>query len=507
MGSFREAPSADIQFYSSDPKAGHSNFAFVDQHFGSKPVVRRIFSIARKLGFQSLSIESLTEDACSNLALENESLRLRSSNFTRSRVWRICFYKTPEGNIPGEENGDFLGYCIIKKDVFSSETDSMIHVYEAVIQSPRTAEQNNFVHLRREYPVRTPFGVRSVRGVLYAQQNDRTFVCAHVALRAILATCLPEADITYSKINALLGIDHQNRKLGAGEGLSPDEIQAVLNHHGIAFETLKNEPDQQVDFPGDFQRELYGIIESRRPALLGFQLDSRDPSIPAARHLIPVIGHTFNEDTWVADAARAYFAGGLHYYPSENWLSTFLIHDDNFGPWLCLPRHYLAKKNFRLMIGITAKPLAHTSTEIEAIALSYFSTCAQLYSSEAGQWLGRFCAFSETGLLVLRTIHVTKTQYLAHLNATLENDPEAANAFLSPLPETFWMVEASAPELFAASRRKFGEVLLSDDVSLQGHLDLSLLIAFRLPGVLANFQNGCLTPQILKNNHHAPLFS
>jgi len=116
---------------------------------------------------------------------------------------------------------------------------------------------------------------------------------------------------------------------------------------------------------------------------MGFEMSGAS----SARHIIPVIGHTFNEDTWVAPATRDYFDGGLSYYPSENWLSTYVVHDDNFGPY-------------------------------------------------------------------------------------------------------FWMVEASAPELFSATRRKFGEILIKSDVLAPKSLNWSLFLLARLPGEIVRLKPG-----------------
>src|SRR5262249_36482969 len=150
---------------------------------------------------------------------------------------------------------------------------------------------------------------------------------AHVALRSALSTVLPTKDVGYFEINQVCGIDHRTRSVGDGGGLEPGEMEAVLKHFGVAYDKVVHEPNQNLLLPTDFQRHLYGVIESGYPSLVGFELDNN--SAGGGRHVIPVLGHTFNEDTWLPDAQRAYFGGNLAYYSSENWLSTFLVHDDN----------------------------------------------------------------------------------------------------------------------------------------------------------------------------------
>jgi hypothetical protein len=63
-----------------------------------------------------------------------------------------------------------------------------------------------------------------------------------------------------------------------------------------------------------------------------------------------------------------------------------------------------------------------------------------------------------------------------------ETGPDAIEKARMILPKWFWMVKASAPELFSATRRKFREVLLSVGQAVPKPMDFSLLLALRLPG-------------------------
>jgi len=69
------------------------------------------------------------------------------------------------------------------------------------------------------------------------------------------------------------------------------------------------------------------------------------------------------------------------------------------------------------------------------------------------------------------------------------------------------MVETSAPELFAATRRKFGEILVAAD-NPPAPLTASLLIAARLPGlVIVNPGTGSLEVRPTQMFGHTPLFT
>lgn len=489
MFNFREVKGTQVDWVATAKEDGFSNFLYVDKYFYASPVLRRIFSLARKLNYKSLVVEEITEEECGLLAAENVALSIRESKFTGSKVRRLLFLKVGVGVTV--ENGDLLGYAVFKEDRIDGQAVPAFHVYESVMVPARAASQNNFIHCSRVYEIKSSLGDFSVRGVLYAQQNDLTFVCAHVCLRTVLASVLPEGDVSYAKINEIAGVDHRSLKVGGdGSGLGPDQMGAVLADFGLEYSKIIHEPkDQALSLPGDYQSDLYGAIESGQPALLGFEL-----SDSSGRHIIPVIGHTFNEDTWVAPASRAYFEGGLSYFPSENWLSTYVVHDDNFGPYYCLPRHFLGKDNFRLILSLKRQATKTESVESEAIALAYLKAVSGALL-DGNDWLKRFKAYAKSGLLVLRALLVTRDEYIAHVSRSKcwdggETDGGCLEAMRAELPDYFWMVEASAPELFSATRRKFGEILLRSDVEAPKHLDWSLFLLARLPGGVVRLTPG-----------------
>jgi hypothetical protein len=505
MVGFRSAKGSALEWLPTGIQTGFSNFRFIDERFHSSPVLRRLFSLARKLGYESLVIEEIDEAACDLFEEETAALAIREPRFQQSRVFRLLFLKCPPDSVL--EPDDLLGYAVFKEDYFRSETDPRFHVYEAVMTPFRQASVNNFIHCARFYDVESAVGTLYTKGVLYAQQNDLTFVCAHVALRTALASILPEADISYARINKLIGVDHAIRKVGNGVGLSPDDMEAIAKGCAVPHKKIIHEPGiAGLALPGDFQRDLYGFIESGQPALLGFEFDG-SPS----RHIIPVIGHTFNEDTWVAESARSYFDGGLKYFPSENWLSTYVVHDDNFGPYYCLPRHYLKKENFRIVLGLQRHETVIQAVDAEAVALVYLNAIAGLLTTSDGGWLERFKAFADADLLVLRPLLIHRDEYLTHLSACgcwsgMETDPEAIEKVRLILPEWLWMVEASAPELFSATRRKFGEVLIRADLAVPKPMDISLLLGLRLPGQFLNIEGQTLQRIDTGTTAHVALF-
>ena len=103
---------------------------FVEENYGSNPVLRRIFSLARKHGYRSLVIDEITESDCALLVQENKALAARRPDFLRSEVHRIAYFKSPQGHQPGPS--DFVGYVVFKRDYFSTQAQPRVHVFESV---------------------------------------------------------------------------------------------------------------------------------------------------------------------------------------------------------------------------------------------------------------------------------------------------------------------------------------------------------------------------------------
>jgi hypothetical protein len=90
--------------------------------------------------------------------------------------------------------------------------------------------------------------------------------------------------------------------------------------------------------------------------------------------------------------------------------------------------------------------------------------------------------------------------------ASIEND--FCQRLRNVLPGFFWMVEVSAPELYATTRRKFGEILVAADKPGPPPFSPSLFLAARLPGlILVNAGTGSLDVGHSQLRGHTDLFT
>jgi len=483
--------SDDIQWYDAVATVGgHSNFRFVDESYESRHTVRRIFSLARKLGFRSFCVETVLPDT-DWLQEEDANLRSRNCGFKESKVERISFFETDvarakRGLISPKE---YIGYVVVKRDVCKSVDRSRLYVYESVLPTYRD-EKLTFLHCCQQYQVQYRFGTFGVTGALYAQQNGLTFVCAHVALRSVLSLVLENGDISYAEINRLAGISVSDGDIGMGKGMSSLQLEKVLREKGVIFRKIGYDPKNK-DLRQDYSQYLYGFTESNCPSILTFNTKK-------SAHAIPVVGHTFDEDMWPPDA-DGYFIEKKKHYSSERWVGSFLIHDDNYGPYLCLPKKYLDDTPV-IIYGLSVERDALGFDTAEFVAsewLNSFANTVKLLPN--ADWYNRFVVYAKHKMLVLRPVLVDKSAYLHHLP---KSSNKTALERLNNLPETFWVVEASFPELFSGTRAKVGDAVLSCHL----HEDFSgkvTPILLRLPGLI--YFNGDSEITAFGDDYHSPL--
>lgn len=507
------SPTRDTQYYARtttgntpqfiDLQRPYSNFDFVDNEFQGLPSLRRIMSQVRQHGGRTMVSEEIQRSE--DLQQENEDIRLRYPDFKPIKTVRLSFYKKNFSTQRGLANaGDsFLGYVIIRQmDI--PNMDRKTYIFESVLRPSQPITK--FIRGDQEWICSIGGCDFRAKGYLYAQQNGITNVCAHVALRTAVRR-FRQDDMTYREMNNLIGVDHVNKKVGDGSGLSTQDMIKVLESAGarcmvVDYTTPGGDKDK---IP--FQKILYGSIESGFPAIVVFQM-ADEPSIC---HAIPVFGHTFDEDTWVYRAESSYFRVGPQtlYIPSESWVSTYIAHDDNWGSNFRIPRGYLHTRRYCdgvasdakiclmdigcvvYVIGTRPQEVEMDPLQAEAIGVDYlFSMLPQLPDLEHA-WNNRLLEYSNNNQLVIRPILVKCRDYKEHLKKIRDWDKNKSKVSIVIDDDWWlWLVELSVPELFPANRRKVGEVVLRAEHKPTCFRDFKNLLFARIPGFFALYIGG-----------------
>lgn len=491
MDRHRLVASGNIVSLSLAPK--FSCFDWVDQHLAPTDAILRCFSLARILGAKSFIAEDIPAKGI--IHEENEEIKVLMPDFAMEGLKRASFWA--EGpDVPTTAGANtLLGYAIFKRDKVPSRSVDGWHVFEAVFC--KYPHLHNCVPNPGVYRVRVGDNTHEIKGVLYAQQNGLNKVCAHVALRSLLSRRIPAGDVSYAEINRLA--KQADPKYAPPGGLGPRHIRPILRHFKVPFRDIdyddleKKPATKDIRKTHPFQKFVYAGIESGCGALLGFSMAG--PKAPVERHIIPFYGHTFNKDTWVPDADIAYFnvGGGLGYVQSESWTSSFLGHDDNFGPNLCIPRLYIFPGKADYVVELLHDQVKYSGVQAEAVSLLFLDSLRPHIAKSENPWMVRLtkAASSEVSRVVLRTVCISRSAYIQHVRD--EKDwhgrqelPELVDVLGKVLPTMLWVAEVSLPHVFPATENKLGEILLNPFVSFdpQKPFNCGIFILARLPGCL-----------------------
>jgi hypothetical protein len=484
-----------------------SSFSFIDNDYGGSTAIRRLFSLARSNGAQTLAIEKIPPVGI--IASENAEIKKYYPDHHMPDLHRISFWRSAfQGAKTDVKSIDqFIGYAILKHDIVPSKidlaTDSYYdrwHVFEAVFE--KFQHPHNCVPSPCSYSVLVDNTHLQIKGLLYAQQNGLNKACAQVALRSLISRIRPN-DISYKEINDFASPLTSHFK--PENGLNVRQMRTVLNGLNIPFRDMDYSQykfryfierhfrfinKMRKTYP--YQNYLYAGVESGTGALVGFRLTSDG----GGKHIIPFYGHTFNKDTWAPDADLTYFRVGknLEYISSQYWTSSFLGHDDNFGANYCVPRLYLEPSNVDYVVELLKPKFVIRGVQAEGLSLYLLHSVLNQIDTTSNIWLERLARYDQYSRIVLRAVAVEKSVYINHIKSIRdwEGHAEKADAielFDKGLPDAFWVVEISLPQLFPANESKLGEVVIHGKKELDINDIHKHLLYVRLPGAYYMLSN------------------
>ncbi|MEX2581192.1 MAG: hypothetical protein WD342_19195 [Verrucomicrobiales bacterium] len=477
-----------------------------DQH----TPLARICSQAREHGASSIVVETLPE--IGDLKEENSELK-------RKNVWngdhlakRVSFFRSQinsSRDIDEATENDFIGYFIWKADFGKgSAKRAKRRIYEAVV--PPIPAPWRCVRGGKLWECRVANRIFTVRGHLFCQQNEVTNVCAHAAVRTVVSTYHKDGDMSFHEMNGILREISQEEDVDISKGIQIPYLIELLERSGAECSVYECHDLVAPKISVNYQRWTYECIESGFPAILVFGDSFGRSSGEPFLHSVPVFGHTFNPDMWLPRAETTHFrnAHKLDFIPSDYWMGSFIGHDDNFGPNYSIPRHYFRSMRpalndhpqYPFLEGIACvigtRP-AHVKmrglyAEIIAMALlQRFEKKPSITATKESPWRGRLFDHIKKNYIVLRTIHLSKADYISHLSKlrgwddTERFPSELVEQTMAELPPTFWLIELSVPELFSANKRKLGEMLIRSDAPHSDFNDHNLWSSFlgaRIPG-------------------------
>jgi hypothetical protein len=454
--------------------------------------LKRIFQLVLAQGCKTILVENDYKDKEWSSEYDHFYGKLFKS-YSRGTK-RLHFFKEAEltnsdiSNLAGFQDS-YLGFCVLRPLEGQKVVNAIIKPME-----DKNTPCKSFILCQETFPVEINVNNNiqklSIMGFPFIQQDGQAGCCAHAALmmadRFLVQQKNTETGETaephFVKTIAdyVSSVPSTNRRNPTG-GLGPFEISEALRKMGYSPLVYHYSKNERGLFPSE--RIIYHYLESKIPIYLSIPTEG-------GRHALTVIGHSFEPDTWWALAEIEYLKrrpSGGNYHCSTSWIPNFIVHDDNFGPYLTVPKEYLWKSEQEGGLTVVI-PLPHKIIDeqdhsekivnmngewAEMLACSLLESTLSLYgcpipeneagvnsnqpiNSETKKWLDRLFEHYKRKDLVLRTCLISRNKLLndyipSHL---IQKYKEIK------LPAKVWLTEISIPEIFGQFRLRLGEILM-----------------------------------------------
>ncbi len=391
----------------------------------------------------------------------------------------------------------YLGYLILRPLPTQKVCEAMIKTPEG--RNPTTY----FLTCKSEFSSEINGNKFKIESTPFIQQDGLTGVCAHACLKMALYYLIqqfPTFKDKERKLPTLPEIDEISQEImldtpistHRASGLWIPHIRKVIkeaNCNSLIYDFTKQERDGMLFYEYEPDELIYWYMESGFPVIIGFQTEE-------SGHAVVVIGHTFNANAWWPEAKTDYyrkvFPDRPHCLESFAW-TNFIIHDDNFGPYLTTPTQFPLVTIIAIpipeeieinILPEEAEKIAYSKIEPETF-FSKIKITPEDFKEKTIQWIELFWKHFAEGKLVLRTFLMESEKFKENFQRT-DGIPSIIKKVYDeiPLPEKIWVTEISIPELFAHKRMRLGEIIIDPTcpTNIYGY-DTSIL-CIHLPGII-----------------------
>lgn len=459
--------------------------------FGSDPPLKRIFQTVLSQDCKTILQENDHEDkewTSEHRTFYKKLFKKYSDKTTRLHFFTSKLYKKDLTNL-GKYQETYLGFCVLRP----LESQRVVNAVIKPIED-KNYPKRWFLLCKQVFPVEinTDKGDPQhleVDGFAFIQQDGQLGSCSHVALamadRYLIKEEKPERKnkphepfLVGDIVKSVSSVSEIQRLIPTG-GLRPMQISEALKKMG--YYPLVYEYGQDKERPIPPERVIYHYLESKIPIIVG---------IPTAsgKHALTVIGHSFEPDLWWALAEKPYYnsrPSGVDHHCSTTWLQNFIVHDDNFGPYLTIPKEFIwGVARHTLVIMVPLPPNVNiTGEEAESLAYGLLLASATGVANEEtnitqqdGEYFNIFYEHLKNEDLVLRTWLLPSEQFKKQYVS-----PAVADYYKNlKMPKKIWLTEVSIPELFCQARLRLGEVIIDPTAAKTR----TCFLAIHLPGYM-----------------------
>lgn len=474
----------------------HISSAFcLTQQFGSTSALSRVFQLVARQNCKTVLVE---EDYFDEEYTEEYNV-FYSKLFHKypGETKRLHFFASSninEANLK-ENQHSYLGFCTIR----NLPTRRVLSAVIKPIEDTRKPKESFLIckyNCKVDITLQYDNGKEAnhelyVKGFPFIQQDGHVSRCAHAALAVVDSFFAGKGDFnrnSYSMtcIGKLASYCEKAPNNSLSKGLSPLQIELALRKMGynpliyqygnVIAECKKVLPEKIVHY----------YLESEIPIIIGFPTEK-------GKHAITIIGHSFDPHDWWQLAEKSYYgiADSHTYYSSSCWIPSFIIQDDNMGPYLNMSKSFLQKKSKDHLLIIVPLPIDVNLTGQNAEQYS-FSFLTKLFSAKYmalpsfKKLIDKIKSNKDTknlyrelekslkaDRLIIRTYLVDSKKFKGTLS---EHLGEIYNDL--KMPKYVWVTEISTPELMSKSMR-LGEMIIDSTSPPKFHPNL---LAVHLPG-------------------------
>ncbi|MDI6734829.1 MAG: papain-like cysteine protease family protein [bacterium] len=354
------------------------------------------------------------------------------------------------------------------------------------------------VQKKSSYFVTCKNSFQGIEGVPFIQQDLMTGRCAHACLSMISKTLSLKAGnpfLTFKEIRELVGNTHT-----PASGLNFNEAKSVIKGMDCSPQSYDYSIKDPSYSPYEPEEIIYQYIESQIPVYVGLRLED-------GGHSIVVIGHTFDSNAWWPEASGGYYKHKKSLYFKSPIFTDFIIQDDNFGPYLTIPRGFFSRENVSKIIVPLSEPLSLLAEEVEDyIVFNYLTNPNFLKQMKIHKthWTDSYLHHFSEHKLLLRTLLIERDEFINSIKnnsgakdiKTFHTNSSLFPAITSNIPK-FWLIEISIPEFFTHKHYRVGEVIINPYEKNW----LKSILSIHLPNVLfAKNPEGGLEEYLIKDD-------
>lgn len=423
-------------------------------------------------------------------------------------VDRLHFYgQAVKKDKPIPAGAKYGGYCDLRPDT-RSVISAHISQYSVIRKTAET-----YAYLCCAVDHRGPSNKASTNGLTvrtfpFAEKDRQAVMCSQAALLCLISYWNSLRPGMFSATDAIA----LNRAAGVpdeailqsqkGRGLTGQEIRGLLGQQAVDFLPIAYDK-KNPHWKRQCIQDIYGFVESGFPVLLAIKLPRN------SYHALLVLGHTHDRNSWTAIADLGYFRSRraverTKYLPNTAWISNFIVHDDNFGPYYFMPTEKLVEVfEYGFVVlpdrAIGCFPTGAANTAFDFVTRSEFTVAVRaLLKKDAispanQQWFREFVKHLSVDAgdgLVLRPMLLSGRGAIKRYEKHALY-PAVKTLMSDRLDRYSWYVEMSWPDLYCHRQLCSGAVLM-DPETLNPFL-------IHLPGLAGVMHEGQLEVFALEN--------